>query len=161
MLVWGVKKPLVTILYTPNPHTLVIAWTNPLATGLWCLFTPGAWKRKERKEKRKKTAERFCKGPLQWFCVFWHLQLVPGCRLTLRNRCCLSACHGLLFLFLLSGDCALVNSVCICAPVSFWAMVFCCNEGMTARLGPLIVNYSHICCASAHLFMRLRGSWCA
>ena len=100
-------------------------------------------------------------GPLPWFYVFWHLQLAPGCCLTLRNRCCPSVCHRLFFLSLQGRVCALVNSVCmLCSCVyPFSAVGFLCNEGMTTCLHGLTVNYSPVYCMCGSLCRKTVGWW--
>lgn len=105
------------------------------------------------------------------FFVFWHLQLAPDCQLTLRNRCCPSVCHRLLFLSLLSRVCALLSRVCALAKPILMCLWLCpfelpCNESINTCLQTVAVNCVSLYCICKDRFLRLlclipkmRRSW--
>lgn len=108
-------------------------------------------KKKEKKEEKKKinwAEEKFSRDLCHGFFVFWHLQLAPDCQLTLRNRCCPSVCHRLLFLSLLSR---------VCLFLCVWLRPFelPCNEGMNTCLQTVAVNCVSLYCICKHRFLHL------
>lgn len=141
----------------------VIAWSASYI--MWFFFLPleppaclplepekkRKGKEKEEKKKINWAEEKFSRDLCHGFFVFWHLQLAPGCQLTLRNRCCPSVCHRLLFLSLLSRVC-LFLCVCDCVLLSclvmrVWIRVF---RQSLLIVFPFIVSVSMgfcVCCA--------------
>lgn len=94
------------------------------------------------------------------FFVFWHLQLAPDCQLTLRNRCCPSVCHRLLFLSLLSRVCALLSRVCALAKSILMCLWLCpfelpCNESINTCLQTVAVNCVSLYCICKDRFLHL------